>query len=122
MAATPHEDVLVRRLIARQLAGLDRTRSAESWTRRAYEAVRHAGPTEGLEERITEYLRGRIKAATEREAAAIRFQVSRRVGVVPEDLLAPGRVRIASEGGISHEHAVELGYESVADLLGHRST
>ena len=99
------------------LAGMDHRHSPEGWMRRAWEVTRDQGPLDDVDERILSYLESRMAAATEREALGIQLQVFRQSGGLPDVVAAAARVRIAAEGGITHEHAQELGYGSVADFL-----
>lgn len=106
----------VHQLKAQNLASLSGRHSPETWLRRAFQAAQDEGVSVGqLDDRLDAYLDRRTEAATEQAAAAIRAQVARTSGVVPERLMAAERVRVAAEGGISHEHAVDLGYESLLD-------
>ncbi len=100
------------------LAVLDKRHTAAAHLRRAYEVVRDQGPLEEVEGRMLTYLEARREAAMEREAHDILVRAFRRRGLPSEELMAPARARIAREGGISHEHAVALGYAKVADLTG----
>jgi hypothetical protein len=96
---------------AARLAGLTRNRTPGAWQERAADVVasRRAESVEG-------YLQERIAAVVEGEALSIRIQAFRSDHGLPDEVTGPARERIKREGGISHQHAQDLGYESVADF------
>lgn len=103
---------------ATALASLDHRQSAESHTRRAWEVVKNAGPLAEVDSRILGHLEARIATCQERQAFQGKLDDYRRHGLPSEEVLEPARSRIAREHGISHDHATDLGYESVGDLTG----
>jgi hypothetical protein len=97
------------------LRSLHPRRTEQDWLRRAFEVNREAGPLDEVEDRMAAWLHERIVAAQGSQALTtkVREFVSEPSGLTPElEQVARDKVR----QGITHERAVELGYESLDDM------
>jgi len=103
--------------VAAEMAKADRRFTADGHVRRAYEVVKDDGPLEEVEARIAGHLQSRVDSAVEREAFRIRLQAYQHNGLPSEEVLAPARQRVARDGGVTNEHARDLGYQGLEDLF-----
>jgi hypothetical protein len=104
-------------VLARELARLDPVRSDQAWLRRAWDAAREAGPIEEAERAMVAYLEGRLAAQAEKLAFRTLLDIDRARARVSDEVTGPQRARLDRDGGLTHEHARDLGYEGLADLL-----